>query len=137
MNIAYSQTLEASGGSGTYTTWSITSGALPDGLSLGSLDGIISGTPTVANEYYFTVQVTDSNGSTAIEDMSIYISAVPSITTRLLCPTVWSNTSYSQILMATGGTGIYTWSITTGTLPAGITLDPNAGTINGTPTTAG
>jgi hypothetical protein len=70
--VAYSQTLLASGGVPPYT-WSITAGALPPGLTLGAASGTISGTPTAGSstggplsdgDYPFTVQVSDSFGST-------------------------------------------------------------------------
>ena len=74
VGIAYSETLGASGGSGTYTNWSITAGTLPDGLSLGSSTGVISGIPTTAGTTTITVQVTDSLGGTATKDLSVTIS---------------------------------------------------------------
>ena len=54
---AYSATLQATGGNGSYT-WSILSGSLPDGLSLSSM-GEISGTLTTVGTFSFTVEVTD------------------------------------------------------------------------------
>ena len=75
VNIAYSQTLAASGGSGTYTTWAITSGALPAELSIASSTGVISGTSTTAGTSSFTVQVTDSKGVTGSLNLSITIAA--------------------------------------------------------------
>jgi hypothetical protein len=45
-------------------------------------------------------------------------------------------TTYSQTLQAIGGTGSYTWSISLGSLPAGLTLNPSTGLISGVPTTA-
>lgn len=75
VNSAYSQVLEAVYGSGNYTGWSITSSTLSGGLSLGSSDGIISGTPTAAGTFSFTVQVTDSNGVSGSADLSIIIAA--------------------------------------------------------------
>jgi hypothetical protein len=73
VNIAYSQTLAASGGSGIYTAWSVTSGALPGGLTLAPSTGVISGTPTTAGTFNFTVKVTDSNNATATQTLSIVI----------------------------------------------------------------
>ncbi len=57
----------------------------------------------------------------------------------LACPasTGTVNTPYSSSLAATGGTPPYTFSIVTGALPAGLTLNPSTGAITGTPTTPG
>ncbi|HKP85896.1 MAG TPA: putative Ig domain-containing protein [Blastocatellia bacterium] len=61
--VPYSQQLSASGGATPYT-WSLTSGALPPGLSLSSA-GLISGTPTTSGGFGFTVTVRDRNNATA------------------------------------------------------------------------
>jgi hypothetical protein len=71
IGVAYSQTLQANGGSGSYT-WSITSGSLPAGLPPISSGGLISGTPTTAATYNFTAQVNDGS-ITATKDLSITI----------------------------------------------------------------
>jgi hypothetical protein len=138
VDIAYSQTLEASGGSGTYTTWSITSGTLPDGLSLNSSTGVISGTPTTTGgPTTITVQVTDSKGRTGSEYLSITILVTPTITTTSL-PNGEVDIAYSQTLEASGGSSTYTtWSVMAGTPPAGLSLDSSTGVISGTPTTSG
>ncbi len=67
---SYSQTLAASGGTGAHT-WSIAAGALPGGLHLDSNTGTISGTPTAAGSFNFTVLATDSLGALASKAFSI------------------------------------------------------------------
>ena len=65
----YSQTLSASGGTGS-TCWAITDGALPPGLSL-STSGVISGTPTTTVASAFTVTATDLRGCTGNRTISL------------------------------------------------------------------
>ncbi len=132
--------LSATGGTGAYT-WSISSGNLPPGLTLNA-QGLISGTPTTAGKYSFTVRVTDTAGASATEPLSInVVSGAPTIQTVLL-PQGAVNVPYlvggnPVTLSATGGTGAYTWSIASGSLPPGLTLNASQGVISGTPTTVG
>ena len=79
VGVSYSTTLQAIGGTGSYI-WSITSGSLPLGLTLYSSTGIISGKPTTANNFSFTVQVTDST-ETVTANFSIIINPPPTLTT--------------------------------------------------------
>ena len=76
LNVSYSATLAAGGGTSPYT-WSIASGSLPAGLSLNSSTGVISGMPTAAGTFSFTVQVSDSGNpeQTAIKALSIAVAA--------------------------------------------------------------
>jgi hypothetical protein len=133
---AYSQALAAAGGTTPYT-WSLTAGTLPAGLTLNS-NGTISGTPTTAATSTFTVQVRDSAQATATSQLSIQISpaTAPLAITTTSLPNGSLGTAYSQTFAATGGTSPYTWTVVSGTLPAGLTLNQN-GTLSGTPTTAG
>jgi hypothetical protein len=137
---AYSYTLGASGGSGAGYTWSITAGGLPSGLSLSTVgspgSGLISGTPTTAGTYPFTVQVRDSAGSTDSAGYSITISAVSfTITSASPLPGAMENTAYSTTISTSGvcTTGGYTWSVTSGSLPSGLSLNASTGVISGTP----
>jgi hypothetical protein len=136
-NTAYSASLAASGGTPPYM-WSITSGALPAGLTLAPSTGVISGTPTGSGTSTFTVQVSDANSLTATKSLSIVVSALPSISIATSSfPGGRQNAAYSATLAAAGGTPPLSWSIVSGTLPAGLNLAPSSGVISGTPNGTG
>ncbi|WP_348261649.1 putative Ig domain-containing protein [Telmatobacter sp. DSM 110680] len=132
---AYSTSLASSGGVGTIT-WSVATGTLPVGLTLGAA-GVISGTPTTAGSSNFTVQAKDSGTpqQSAQQALSVTIYAGLTITTTSL-PNGTMNSTYSATLASAGGTGNVTWSISQGSMPAGLTLS-NSGAISGTPTASG
>jgi hypothetical protein len=130
---AYSQTLAATGGTGALT-WSISAGALPGGLSLNPSTGALTGTATTPGPAAFTAKATDTNGVEATRELSVLVNPAPSITTTSL-PFGVTTLAYSQIIAATGGTGDLTWSVSSGALPAGLSLNPATGAITGTPTT--
>jgi hypothetical protein len=132
---AYSQTLTATGGATPYS-WTITTGTLPVGLSLAASTGIISGTPTAAGTSSITVQVKDANTTTTTKSLTITVYTLPAITTTSL-PTGTIGTAYNQTLTVTGGKSSYIWSISSGTLPAGLTLTAATGIISGTLTASG
>ncbi|MBQ7561806.1 MAG: putative Ig domain-containing protein, partial [Synergistaceae bacterium] len=130
LNTSYSASLTATGA--TPITWRITSGKLPTGLTLNSA-GTITGTPTAAGIFTFTVQASNNYGS-ASKQFTISIFAVPEITTNSL-PNGTENKSYNFTVIAAGSTPI-TWTLDSGTLPDGLSLN-SSGKISGTPTTAG
>jgi hypothetical protein len=82
VNTAYAVTLAASGGTTPYT-WSIISGSLPNGLTLNTSTGAITGAPTTGGTFNFTAQVTDAShpAQTATRPLSITISSVSSLIT--------------------------------------------------------
>jgi hypothetical protein len=135
VGVAYSASLAASGGTGTIS-WSVTSGSLPGGLNLSGA-GAISGTPTAAGTVPFTVTATDSGTppQTVNQSLSITINPQLIITTTTL-PNGVVGTAYSASVQASGGVGTITLSVTSGSLPAGLTVS-SAGAISGTPTAAG
>jgi hypothetical protein len=72
---AYTATLAATGGTGS-TTWSLAGGTLPSGLALGA-NGVVSGTPTTAGTFAFTVQASDAGwpGNIATQALKISVGA--------------------------------------------------------------
>ena len=133
VNQAYSQTIVTTGGTSP-DTFAVTSGSLPAGLSLNSSTGTITGTPTTVstNSSAFTITVTDAANSVSSVAYSITINTAPTIATTTL-PVGAQNQSYSTTLSSSGGTAPYTWSVTSGSLPAGLSLNSSTGAITGTP----
>jgi hypothetical protein len=138
VGVAYGQTVAATGGITPYS-WSVVSGSLPNGLSLGPSTGTISGTPTTSGTSNFTVRVTDSQGVPDTDDqaLSVVIGAPADLvvtTSSLSDGSV--GVAYSQTVAATGGITPYSWSLPSGSLPSGLGLS-TGGVISGTPTATG
>ncbi len=147
---SYSKTFGGAGGCGPALPYQYTliGGTLPPGLSL-SFGGTIGGTPTNAGSYSFWVDLSDQNPPSADwcrpaeaqREFTIVVDggapAVPlSIVPTSLAPAATTlETAYSFQLSAQGG-GSQTWSLVSGSLPAGMQLGSN-GLISGTPTAAG
>jgi hypothetical protein len=136
-NTFYSQTLLATGGTSPYT-WSISSGSLPTGLALTASTGAIAGTPTFAGTFSFLAKATDSAGLAATQSLSITVAtaALPLSITTNSAPDGQTNTIYSAFLSAAGGISPYAWAVSSGSLPAGLTLR-SSGEISGVPASTG
>ena len=90
------------------------------------------------HSYRFRVLACKANGCSATSPVSETGTTWPAlvlVTTELTAGVV--GTAYSATLEATGGDATYTWSITSGSLPAGLSFETSGGVISGTPTTAG
>jgi hypothetical protein len=143
---AYSAVVRASGGCTPYK-WAIASGALPAGVTARASSTTTSlnltGSPTTAATYSFTVKVTGCGGNTSQMAYKVVIQAATSgtlaITTTSL-PNGTVGTPYSAVVKASGGCTPYKWAIASGALPAGVTAKASSTTTSlnfpGTPTTA-
>lgn len=135
INVAYTKTLTATGGTAPYT-WSIVGGALPNGLVLHGATGIIDGTATEMGTFGIIIKVTDSLGTTRTKSCSITVEPGLSIDTTCPLPEATVGVVYSEVLSGSGGVAPYTWTIFSGALPTGLSLSAG-GTISGTPTVGG
>ncbi len=139
VNKKFTGTLTASGG--TSYRWKKKSGTLPPGLKLSSTTKdkvILSGTPTEAGKFTFTLKVTDESGATASEKFTIKIAEKPIVSGDLTAKGVIKK-PYSSSVKVSGGTSPYVWT-KSGTLPKGLELVSSSTgsklTLKGTPTTA-
>ncbi|MEA9878682.1 putative Ig domain-containing protein, partial [Xanthomonas campestris] len=99
----------------------------------------LSGMPTLSGTFNFTLTVTDSTPSPAAQANQSYTLSIAGATlvpSQPTLPPAVRGTPYSQVLTATGGVAPYTYSVASGTLPAGLTLASN-GVLSGTPTAEG
>jgi hypothetical protein len=135
-----SPALTASGG--TVSSWSLASGALPAGLTLGS-NGVISGTPTQSGTFSFSVQANGSPNNDT-RGLSIFVLApleLQSLTGGKPPTAGWTSKAAVSATLTTGvkavgGRGPYAFA-SEGALPPGITLDPATGALTGAGTSAG
>lgn len=117
--------LSASGGVAPYT-WTVASGALPGGLTLGA-GGSVAGTPTSAGSFSFTIQVADAGNSTA--SIPGTIGVAPALSAGLISACA----QYCDVELGcvsvcggfgqqSGGVAPFGYSLTQGPLPAGTSL---------------
>ncbi|MEP7337100.1 MAG: putative Ig domain-containing protein [Acidobacteriota bacterium] len=135
LNTPYNQTVTASP-AGSYS-FAVTAGALPTSLSLNSATGLLSGTPTATGAYSFTITVTGSGSCTGSRSYSGTISGggCPTITFPAL-PSGTVGQAYNNYVAPTPA-GVYSYVVTAGSLPPGLTLYDFLGLLNGYPTLAG
>ncbi len=109
-------------------------GSLPAGLNL--VAGAITGTPAQAGRSAFRLQVTDKNGFSSTKRFRIkVVKRIAVRTTQLRDGKV--GRPYRGRVSAVGGQAPFNWSVSAGTLPNGLTMDPATGKISGTPASAG
>jgi hypothetical protein len=99
-------------------------------------DGRVTGVTELVGTFPYTITATDARGATVTEEKTLLVLRLPA--TIALDDTLADGTvgaAYTGAVAATGGNGPYTYAVTSGTLPAGLTLASN-GAVSGTPTTA-
>jgi hypothetical protein len=134
---SYTETIAASGGKSPYH-WTLTTGTLPQGLSLASA-GVLSGSTAQTGPFTLTFQVTDSSWpvqQTASRQFVLQVTSSVEITSTLL-PEITAGSDYDAPMAGVGGTTPYHWSISTGTLPKGISLASTTGDFTGTTSQTG
>ena len=128
----YSTNFTATGGTLPYV-WAWVSGTLQSGLSLNG--NVLSGTPGSAATASFKIKVTGCNGLSSTNQFSLTVETPPTITTSSPLSNGTVDQSYGPLTFTVnGGTGSYNWSLTSGGLPAGMSLN-SSGVLSGTPTT--
>ncbi len=139
---AYSAGITATGGQGAIT-WSILSGTPPPGVSLqaGTSSTVnFAGTPTAAGTFTFTVRAVDSTSQSAQRQFTVTIAPAALTITTTSLPPGNVGAPYSTVISASGGGSVYSWSVSAGTLPPGLSLAASTTSsvgLSGTPTSAG
>jgi len=138
----YQASITLTGGRGTIT-WSLAAGqSLPPGLALTTALGRaaeISGTPTTAGAFTFTIVVTDETGAAASRAITLAVYGPLAIATASI-PDGDVGDPYEATIQAAGGKAPFAWSIASGAFPAGIALSPSAASsvdVRGTATAIG
>jgi Putative Ig domain len=124
--------------SGAVTSYAV-SPALPAGLSLDPVSGVISGTPTTASaQGSYTITASDGTGQTTFA-LILTVNPLPTMgspqaPTSLAYPSPLNAVVGIQMTSAPSVNGTATSYAVSPTLPAGLILDPVSGVISGTPT---
>ena len=123
----YSQTLGATGGVGPHT-FSVAGGSLPSGMTLNPTSGLLSGTPTATGTFVFTVRAVSQGGCFGQRAYVLTVSC-GTVTINTALPNPVKGVAYNQPLAASP-VSTYTFSLVTGNLPPGFTMN-SAGVISG------
>jgi gliding motility-associated-like protein len=139
VGVAYSQTFTGSGGTAPYG-FVVSAGTVPTSLSLNTTSGALTGIPTSSGTFNFTIRATDASGNGGpFSGTRAYTVTVAPPTIVIAPATVPNGTvaiAYNQTITASGGIAPYSYAITSGALPAGVSLS-SAGVMSGTATAGG
>jgi hypothetical protein len=135
----FTYVLPATGGTPPYA-WQVATGTLPGGLILNPNTGSLVGTPTAVGSSAVTVQLTDSKSQTAQKTLTVAVTTPPVPAVEITTSSISQATkgvALNQQFIATGGKPPYTWAVTGGGLPAGLSLAAATGMMSGTPAATG
>jgi hypothetical protein len=123
-------------------TYSVSSGTLPTGVTINSSTGLVSGTPTatqIASNVVFSVKDSQNNQASTTATVSftvnLTVTATAGATTSVIGYPSIAITSFNPFSSVSGGYSPYVYSVSSGTLPEGITINSSTGLVSGTPTT--
>ena len=123
---------------GRVINWSLVSGVLPNGLTLNQTTGLISGTPTATNPGTPFVVEALNNAGVEYEMLSVAVDAACTLPSPTQIPEAYGRVGvWFQAQLGGTGSGPFTWSLSAGAWPPGVTLDPATGVLSGRPTVAG
>ena len=130
VGVAQTQVFSAADGTAPYA-FGVSAGTLPAGVVL--TGDTLSGTPTAAGTFNFTVTATDANGVTASAAYALLV--LPSAIITLApaagaLPDAMAGEDYTETVVASGHVGVVTYAAT-GTLPAGLAVGASSGEITG------
>jgi large repetitive protein len=135
VGVDFNSAVKVSGGSGTYTL-ALAGGALPTGVAFDATTGGISGTPTAAGKFAFSISATDSEGRVTTLDATVVVATKLSFKTLAL-KAAKVGKLYRATLKTIGGVQPVKWKATGGKLPRGIRFDKKLGVFSGTTKRAG
>ncbi|MDP9114651.1 MAG: putative Ig domain-containing protein, partial [Acidobacteriota bacterium] len=121
-------------------SWAVSSGTLPPGLTLDSSSGTITGTPTQAGAFTFTVLALEiGTNYAAFQQYTVYVSSGSALSlTPLIHPQAAVGIAYtSSTFRAAGGVPGYIWALQNGTNSDGLSINAGTGQLTGTPTAGG
>ncbi len=113
--------------------WSLAAGSLPPGIALDAAKGVLSGRPREAGAFPFTLRVRDASRASAEQPFTLRVGSGLTITSAGRLPSGIARGKYSTRLAAAAGKAPLRWSVESGTLPPGVSLDGASGAIQGSP----